>query len=44
MCKITLYICIFAVFLKIISYNYLFSKIGRVVKPLFLYFINHFEL
>ena len=43
-CKITLYKRIFAVYFEIISYHYLFSKIYRVIKPLFLYLINRFEL
>ena len=35
---------IISVFLEIISYHYLFSKIGCVIKPLFLYLINRFDL
>ena len=34
----------FVVFLEIISYNYLFSKIGRVIKTLYLYLIYRFDL
>ena len=42
--KITVYKRIFAVFLEIISYDYLFSKRGRIIKHLVLYLINSFKL
>ena len=37
---IILYKRIFAVFLEFISYHYIFTKIDRVIKLLFLYLIN----
>ena len=34
----------YSVLLEIIPYHYLFSKIGCVIKSLFLYMINSYDL